>query len=406
MFFIVACSEKKIVQSPEETAIDIDNSIATYRNSNDRSNSFTWYGKNVSTHSKLWSHQFNDYFIYETNHLTIDRYIASPLICKDSLYQAYPDGKLVGFSLQTGKVMYSLDTNVPIFSTPTIAYPFLFFGSADKQFYCFNLETKKKMWNFNVNDDIAESSLYKDQTIFFASKSGNVYAMNTINGQLLWTRKIAWNTYYSMSICEDSLFIASSSNEAELYSLDLETGEQQWVYIVPNKEYFISSPIVQSHSIIFCSNNSLFVIQSSDGTLRWKQDRKQYNLTEENVTVSQEKICFADIYSLSIYEIESGKLLDQTFFQDQFSYINHLTSTQEGKYIFFSGSLVSSGLPYPTGVICKFDVETSKIIWKHQFPSAMNVNFYIPLGLYKDYIYCSTAERYPAGFNCNIYVFK
>lgn len=132
------------------------------------------------------------------------------------------------------------------------------------------------LWTFQTNDQIMSSPVSCDDKIVFGSGDGFVYCLD-ISGKLTWKFNTGNNVEAPALILEGTVYIGNLGGT--LYSLDLHTGQQNWIYYTDNQ--ISGSPNywkTDEHTSILVGSYDYFLhcVDASTGKLEWKYESNNF----------------------------------------------------------------------------------------------------------------------------------
>lgn len=94
------------------------------------------------------------------------------------------DGKLYAIDKKTGAILYTFQTEGPIYSTPIIFDNKLYIASNDKRIYCLDVKTGEKIWQFETNGRILCTPRIIDERLYIGSNDGYLYELDPHDGTM------------------------------------------------------------------------------------------------------------------------------------------------------------------------------------------------------------------------------
>lgn len=193
-------------------------------------------------------------------------------IYKDNIYIADNIGFIYVISLDTGKLLWIKNYNIPLRSNIKIFDNKIYLIDQDNRILCLNIKDGTKIW-----DILSISSFIKSQNLLSlaVSKKGNLVAITSSSdlykvegnsGNFSWVA----NTFGSMLadatdffkssqvvITDDEVIISAGPS---IFSYNLNTGSITW----ENELSLIGTPIIDGKNIFFVTENGYFVIMNRD----------------------------------------------------------------------------------------------------------------------------------------------
>ena len=193
-------------------------------------------------------------------------------IYKNNIYIADNVGFIYVISLDTGKLFWIKNYNIPLRSNIKIFDNKIYLIDQDNRILCLNIKDGTKIW-----DILSISSFIKSQNLLSlaVSKKGDLVAITSSSdlfkvegnsGNFSWTS----NTYGSMLadatdffkssqvvITDDEVIISAGPS---IFSYNLNIGSITW----ENELSSIGTPIIDGENIFFVTENGYFVIMNRD----------------------------------------------------------------------------------------------------------------------------------------------
>jgi outer membrane protein assembly factor BamB/orotate phosphoribosyltransferase len=94
------------------------------------------------------------------------------------------DGKLYAVDKKSGTVLYTFQTEGPLYSTPVIFKDNIYIASNDKRIYCLDVKTGEKKWQFETGGRILCRPRIIDDHLYIGSNDGYLYELDPIAGTM------------------------------------------------------------------------------------------------------------------------------------------------------------------------------------------------------------------------------
>jgi halocyanin-like protein len=147
-------------------------------------------------------------------------------------------------SLEGGDVYWAFETNGVLHSAPTVVDGTVYFGSRDRHVYAVDAEDGTERWHFATGP----------------SPRGPGEDL-LLHGTGVWS---------SPQVIDGTVYVAS--NDTNLYALDAETGDPEWVFEEPTAHLY-SSPTFVDGTVYFCSRHShVYAVDAATGERVWRSD--------------------------------------------------------------------------------------------------------------------------------------
>ena len=193
-------------------------------------------------------------------------------IYKNNIYIADNIGFIYVISLDTGKLLWIKNYNIPLRSNIKIFDNKIYLIDQDNRILCLNIKDGTKIW-----DILSISSFIKSQNLLSlaVSKKGNLVAITSSSdlykvegnsGNFSWVS----NTFGSMLadatdffkssqvvITDDEVIISAGPS---IFSYNLNIGSITW----ENESSSIGTPIIDGENIFFVTENGYFIIMNRD----------------------------------------------------------------------------------------------------------------------------------------------
>lgn len=187
--------------------------------------------------------------------------------------------KTTSFTVTSDILKWDHMTSGKIDDAPTIVNENVYVGCEQGNIYALDSSTGEKEWVYktpsNSLDLYGMSSInVVDGTVFVGrdtdkqSDGPNVYAIDAETGEKEWVSKFgSYQTTKASPTVADNIVFIPNTNEGKLYALNRDTGEKQW-----ESEAFYSiksSPTVVNDSVFIGSDEGLCSINVDSGGTNW-----------------------------------------------------------------------------------------------------------------------------------------
>ena len=163
-------------------------------------------------------------------------------------------------------LVWRLETEGAITSTPVAAAGTVFVGSMDGHLYAADLATGHLRWRFEANNAIQAAPLIADGTVYVGAESGTLYAIDAEDGAEIWTFSATGkilgsaNTFLDTQTGKRRIVVGSYDNY--LYCLDARDGQLIWKHQAGN--YIHGAPAIADGAAIFGSCDGILYIVPLD----------------------------------------------------------------------------------------------------------------------------------------------
>ncbi len=144
---------------------------------------------------------------------------------KKVVYIGDLDGKLFSLDFETGEKRWEFEAESGIgFSTsPTFHEGKIYIGDVDGLFYCVN-DTGKKVWSFQTNAIISSSANFYKGNVILGSHDANLYCLEGNTGEVIWEFQAEDQIRCTPTIIEGRAFVAGC--DGRFHVIDLDKGEE------------------------------------------------------------------------------------------------------------------------------------------------------------------------------------
>lgn len=211
-------------------------------------------------------------------------------------------GDVKAVSLKDGSEIWSAKFPGKIYSTPAVSGRLLVFGCSDGYVYALNTSDGSVKWKYKTGKSVLASPLIMNGKVYIGGSDGKFRALNLKNGAAVWTFSDVRGHAISTPYGDDKRIVFGTWGRS-LYSLDPETGRQQWVWNVdkPTDMFSPASTVpVYSAGRIFVAvpDRKVYVIDADTGKELFHVDggRDAIGLSEDGKTVFS-KVMFGRTYA-------------------------------------------------------------------------------------------------------------
>jgi outer membrane protein assembly factor BamB len=239
-----------------------------------------------------------------------DKYVASPLMEKNSIYAPNADGHLYTLDLN-GKLLWRFKTGKANWAKPVSDGTNLYFGSMDHFVYALKLNytqeeigadengkriaIQKPLWSADLKTAIFADPVLSDKSILFAGTlGGELFAVDTASGKVLWSYPTSGKIggiWSSPVLVGDIVMIGDQLGK--IYALDVKTGVEVWKSPIESGAAVIGGGTALTDKAAFVTAGGKFMILDLDGHGVWSK-----TFTEPVYT--QPKIVNDNIYLAAI----------------------------------------------------------------------------------------------------------
>jgi len=125
--------------------------------------------------------------------------------------------------------------------------------------------TNSTEWNYTTGDDVFSSPSIVDGKVYVGSYDANVYCLNLSTGEQLWNYTTGDKIFSSPTIVDDRVYVGSY--DTKVYCLNASTGSFIWSHIT---FWIYSSPTVADGRVYVGSgNHQLYCLNATSGAAIW-----------------------------------------------------------------------------------------------------------------------------------------
>ncbi|XP_075052130.1 beta-alanine-activating enzyme isoform X2 [Mixophyes fleayi] len=178
------------------------------------------------------------------------------------VYIATLGGGVLALNPATGKTVWKVDVDKPVFSSPQCSQIHVYVGCVDANFYCLS-HLGEKLWHFATDGPIFSSPCMStlSKQVIFSSHDGLIYSLNT-EGDLLWKFKTSSRVYATPFVFPhphtgNTELLAAASTDGNLWVLDSHSGLLIAQHTLEGEIF--SSPVVYGDRLVVgCRNNFVY----------------------------------------------------------------------------------------------------------------------------------------------------
>jgi len=280
-------------------------------------------------------------------------------------------GKIYCLNAKTGDILWDIETNGSVFSSPTIENGRVYFVSADSnnytgELYCLNLDSGDEIWSLPVMTGFTTPTLY-DGRIYLLTVNpvdyfGKLQCLDAADGSEIWnhtTGYIDFSLYTAPALSDGKVFFTSidvtTGIHCKISCLNQSTGQLLWATKMSemNFGYALSSPVIDNQKAYVISANTkgvdefwcvLTCFDTSNGSILWNYTMKEN--TKDELSFASPAVAYGNVYFTSS---------DDEFFYGKMSCLNGENGTVQWVYksmdvYTLSSPVISSGKVFVGGV--------------------------------------------------------
>lgn len=154
-----------------------------------------------------------------------------PEYSQDKVFVADSDGEVNAIDAQTGKILWSHDTDSKITGGPGASNNIVMVGTGEAELISLSAETGEEIWRTRVSSEILATPVMSDNIVVARTIDGKVFGLDAGNGKRLWVydRTVPTLTLRGTSapvIAGD--YVIAGFDEGRLAAIELHTGKLVW----------------------------------------------------------------------------------------------------------------------------------------------------------------------------------
>jgi outer membrane protein assembly factor BamB len=162
---------------------------------------------------------------------------SGPALSNTTAYVALVTGRIEGFNLEDPLAQpWYYQSKGRTYLRPTVTGNVVSWPTATGLLYVGHADDPGVMFRMETDDDIVTSPAQQSPYLYIASTDGYLYCVNELNGQEAWRYSTGYAITSSPAVVGDMAFVASF--EPALHALDSKTGQGKWV--APGVSHFAS----------------------------------------------------------------------------------------------------------------------------------------------------------------------
>ena len=184
-----------------------------------------------------------------------------PMFLRDPIHSAAADVP----TTPQGRLKWRFDTDMPLFSSPSVVDGRLYLGSGDNRVVALDADTGELLWERPVGGPVDSSPAVAGNSVFIGLRDGSVLSLNKDSGELQWRFLTGGIFATSPVVLEGILYIGSG--DGTLYTLDAQTGQERWAYQTGG--HIASDPAINDDIVAIVSQDSyLHIVDKQTGRKR------------------------------------------------------------------------------------------------------------------------------------------
>ena len=199
-------------------------------------------------------------------------------IYKDNIYVADNIGFIYAITLETGKLIWIKNHEIPLKSHIKIFDNKIYLINQDNRLLCLDTEEGFKIWDIRSVPSFIKTQLFlalaisNEGDLVALNSSGDLLKVKASNGEIYWSL----NTTDSMFAHETDFFKSSNiiiddndiifGTSSAIFSYNLTTGYRNWKKKIGSK----NTPIIDGNNVFVVSDNGYFInLNKQSGKIIW-----------------------------------------------------------------------------------------------------------------------------------------
>lgn len=214
----------------------------------------------------------------------------SPWIGRDTVYVADSEGLVQALDIETGNLVWSVETEIPVAGGPGYGEDLVLLGTSDADVIALDAQSGKEVWRTRVSSEVLSTPVAALGTVIVHTLDGKLFGLNTTDGTERWRydRTIPVLTLRgsgSPVISGTTVFCGFAGGK--LVALDVETGVPQWdiSVTVPSGRSELErlsdidgDPLVHDGTVYAVTyQGEVAAIGEATGNLLWRRKLSSYN---------------------------------------------------------------------------------------------------------------------------------
>jgi outer membrane protein assembly factor BamB len=173
-------------------------------------------------------------------------------------------------------------------------------------------------WEYMTSGEIHGAPTIVNETVYVGCKQGNIYALDSSTGEEKWVFKTPSNSLNSVgngmssiNMVDGTVFIGRDTNEESdgpnVYAIDAETGEEEWVSEFGSSQTTKASPTVTNNTVFIpnSSEGKLYALDGDTGKKQWESE--SFFSIKSSPTIAKGDVFIGSYEGLCSINIDSGK---------------------------------------------------------------------------------------------------
>ncbi len=198
----------------------------------------------------------------------------APLIMGNDVIVSYAgDNKysLASYNVSAGQINWRKNFGY-IQTSPMLKGDYVYFGNLNGSQYKVESVTGKREWKFETKSPIHSTCAVTDENVIFGNDNGTIYCLNTTDGSQKWKLETKSPVISTPMINEGIIYIGG--NDSNFCAISIADGSVIWKNNLKTKiiagSALFQNDGVDPQVIVGCIDGSIYSLNKSDGTVKWK----------------------------------------------------------------------------------------------------------------------------------------
>ena len=185
-------------------------------------------------------------------------------IVGETIYMAGSKGQVIAVDRNKGKLLWRVNTHLPLSSGPHVAEGLIALGSHDGHVIVLDLQQGTTVWKKALSNEILASPVITKQAILVKTSDGHLWAFSNKNGHTLWHYV---SERQSLRLRGDSAPLTTSQHafvgfsNGHLLSFDLVSGQVEWRALIAGPKGFSDvEQLVDINADLVLQGSTLYVV--------------------------------------------------------------------------------------------------------------------------------------------------
>ena len=176
---------------------------------------------------------------------------------------AYGDNAVVCLDLESGRKLWSLAQDLPVWGHAAVAGETVFVGLGNGTFGTSDAHPRgaalavrasdgQLLWRRDLPDSVNTSLVLNQERVLLGCRDGFAYCLDQRDGRILWKAACGAPLLSSLVLQDKTLLVAGG--DGHLHALELETGKELWHYLISDVPCEASPMLNGDHLFLGCGS--------------------------------------------------------------------------------------------------------------------------------------------------------